>query len=213
MFDGQAGYLDHALASPTLVGQVTGATDWHINSDESDVVDYDTSFKPTEQEALYEANPYRSSDHDPVIVGLDLLNFDFSGFLSPVDNPPVVNTVNAGRTIPMKFTLSGDLGLDVLFETPTATTYACSSGAPMDEVESTTTSGGSGPHLRQRDRRVHLRLEHASALGRPVPDVHRHALTTAPIGPRTSSSGRDRQLGPRGADPRAAVARASISEC
>jgi predicted extracellular nuclease len=144
VFDGQAGYLDHALASPTLVGQVTGATDWHINSDESDVVDYDTSFKPAEQEALYEANPYRSSDHDPVIVGLDLLNFDFSGFLSPIDNPPVVNTVNAGRTVPLKFTLSGDLGLDVLFEVPTVTTYTCSSGAPMDEVESTTTAGASG---------------------------------------------------------------------
>jgi predicted extracellular nuclease len=69
-FDGQAGYLDHALANASLLGQVTGAADWHINSDEPDVLDYDTSFKPPAQEALYEANAYRTSDHDPVVVGL-----------------------------------------------------------------------------------------------------------------------------------------------
>ena len=53
-FDGQAGYLDHALANASLFGQVTGAADWHINSDEPDVLDYDTSFKPPAQDALYE---------------------------------------------------------------------------------------------------------------------------------------------------------------
>ncbi|MFZ5884903.1 MAG: ExeM/NucH family extracellular endonuclease [Chloroflexota bacterium] len=70
-FDGQAGYLDHALANTSLFPQITGAADWHINSDEPDVLDYDTSFKPASQDALYEPNPYRSSDHDPVVIGLD----------------------------------------------------------------------------------------------------------------------------------------------
>ncbi|MDO8362768.1 MAG: ExeM/NucH family extracellular endonuclease [Actinomycetota bacterium] len=69
-FDGQAGYLDHALANASLFAQVTGATEWHINSDEPDVLDYDTSFKPPAQDALYEANPYRTSDHDAVVIGL-----------------------------------------------------------------------------------------------------------------------------------------------
>jgi hypothetical protein len=69
-FDGQAGYLDHALANTSLFAQITGAADWHINSDEPDVLDYDTSFKPAAQDALYEVNPYRTSDHDPVVVGL-----------------------------------------------------------------------------------------------------------------------------------------------
>jgi VCBS repeat-containing protein len=73
-FDGQAGYLDHALANASLFSQVTGTADWHINSDEPDVLDYDTSFKPSAQEALYEVNQYRTSDHDAVVVGLDLLN-------------------------------------------------------------------------------------------------------------------------------------------
>lgn len=73
-FDGQAGYLDHALANATLAGQVKGAIDWHINSDEPDVLDYDVTFKPAAQENLYEPNQFRTSDHDPVIVGLDLIN-------------------------------------------------------------------------------------------------------------------------------------------
>jgi predicted extracellular nuclease len=69
-FDGAAGYLDHALANASLMSQITGAADWHINSDEPDIFDYDTSFKPPAQDALYEVNPYRTSDHDPVVVGL-----------------------------------------------------------------------------------------------------------------------------------------------
>jgi hypothetical protein len=72
VFDGQAGYLDHALSSSTLTSQVTGIEEWHNNADEADLLDYDTSFKSNNQDALYEAEPYRSSDHDSIIVGLDL---------------------------------------------------------------------------------------------------------------------------------------------
>ncbi len=70
VFDGQSGYLDHALASASLVGRVVGATQWHINADEPDVLDYDTSFKPAEQDVIFEPNAYRSSDHDAVVIGL-----------------------------------------------------------------------------------------------------------------------------------------------
>ena len=72
VFDGQAGYLDHALASAKMAPQVTGTAEWHINADEPDILDYDTSFKGPNQEALYEPNAYRASDHDPILVGLDL---------------------------------------------------------------------------------------------------------------------------------------------
>jgi hypothetical protein len=72
VFDGQSGYLDHALSSAHMTSQVSGATEWHINADEPDLLDYDTSFKPPAQEAIYEPNAYRSSDHDPVLVGLSL---------------------------------------------------------------------------------------------------------------------------------------------
>lgn len=73
VFDGQMGYLDHALASAPLTDQVAGVTVWHINADEADLIDYDTSFKGPNQDAIYAPDAYRSSDHDPVIVGLNLV--------------------------------------------------------------------------------------------------------------------------------------------
>ncbi len=72
VFDGQIGYLDHALANAGLADEVTGATVWHINADEPDLIDYDMTFKLPAQDALYAPDPYRSSDHDPVIVGLSV---------------------------------------------------------------------------------------------------------------------------------------------
>lgn len=70
VFDGEAGYLDHALANNSMAAQITGANEWHINADEPSVIDYNTEFKPQD---LYTNVPYKSSDHDPVIVGLRLL--------------------------------------------------------------------------------------------------------------------------------------------
>jgi hypothetical protein len=73
VFMGQSGYLDHALASSELVGQISGITDWHINADEPRVLDYNMEYKSAEQIiSLYNADPYRASDHDPVIVGINL---------------------------------------------------------------------------------------------------------------------------------------------
>ncbi len=72
VFDGQVGYLDYGLANPSLVPQVTGAADWHINSDEPTLLDYDMTFKNDPEDAFYEPKAYRASDHDPVIVGMEL---------------------------------------------------------------------------------------------------------------------------------------------
>jgi predicted extracellular nuclease len=144
-FDGQAGYLDHALANTSLLPQVTGAADWHINSDEPDVLDYDTSFKPPAQDALYEANPYRTSDHDPVVVGLDPLHYDFTGFFQPVDNIPALNVVKAGSGIPVKFSLSGDQGLNIFFDGyPQSKQITCDASALPAPIEETVTAGGGG---------------------------------------------------------------------
>ncbi|MEL6456991.1 MAG: ExeM/NucH family extracellular endonuclease [Cyanobacteria bacterium J06621_15] len=84
IFDGEAGYLDHALANSTLTAQVTGATEWHINTDEPEVINYDQDFNPA---GYYTANAYRSSDHDPVLIGLDL-----------VETPGVVINRSGGST-------------------------------------------------------------------------------------------------------------------
>lgn len=71
VFDGQWGYLDHALASSSLVSQVNGVGDYHINADEPSVLDYLNDFKSANQlNILYAPDQYRVSDHDPVIVGL-----------------------------------------------------------------------------------------------------------------------------------------------
>jgi predicted extracellular nuclease len=70
VFDGQTGYLDHALANLALAENIVDVNFWHINADEPDLIDYDTSFKLPAQDALYAPDAYRSSDHDPVIVTL-----------------------------------------------------------------------------------------------------------------------------------------------
>ncbi len=72
VFSGQWGYLDYIMANGSMESQVTGTTIWHINADEPDILNYDTSFKKDAQDLLYEPNAFRSSDHDPVIVGLEL---------------------------------------------------------------------------------------------------------------------------------------------
>jgi Ca2+-binding RTX toxin-like protein len=70
VFDGQFGTLDHALSNTTLTDQVTGVTVWHINADEPRILDYNTEFNPP---GLYQPDTYRASDHDPVLIGLDLI--------------------------------------------------------------------------------------------------------------------------------------------
>ncbi|HST86726.1 MAG TPA: ExeM/NucH family extracellular endonuclease, partial [Kineosporiaceae bacterium] len=71
VFDGQWGYLDHALATKSLRKQITAAADVHINADEPSVLDYNTNFKTAGQVAsLYAPDQFRNSDHDPVLIGL-----------------------------------------------------------------------------------------------------------------------------------------------
>jgi predicted extracellular nuclease len=69
VFGGHSAYLDHALASASLDPQVADATEWHNNADEPEVIDYNTDGKPQD---LYVNNAYRASDHDPVVISLNL---------------------------------------------------------------------------------------------------------------------------------------------
>jgi predicted extracellular nuclease len=76
VFDGESGYIDHALATPSLSAQITGALHWHINADEPSAIDYNLEFKQpacaTCGPDYYTPSVYRSSDHDPVLLGLML---------------------------------------------------------------------------------------------------------------------------------------------
>lgn len=69
-YDGQSGSLDHVLASPSARELVTGTDIWNINAVEALALEY--SRYNYNALNFYETSPYRSSDHDPVIVGLDL---------------------------------------------------------------------------------------------------------------------------------------------
>ncbi|WP_239082268.1 ExeM/NucH family extracellular endonuclease [Actinoplanes teichomyceticus] len=65
VFGGESGSLDHALTTPSLTERVTGVDIWNINSVESYAYQYN-GYAP-----FYSATPYRASDHDPVVIGLD----------------------------------------------------------------------------------------------------------------------------------------------
>lgn len=91
VYDGMAGYLDQALASPTLTVQVAGVTEWHINADEPAVIDYNTEYK---YQDLYTPTPYYSSDHDPVVVSLQLASLQPEKTVTAVDrieNTPMLD--------------------------------------------------------------------------------------------------------------------------
>ena len=81
VFDGQLGYLDHALANSNLEPQVADVAEWHINADEIPLFDYNDDVRTADEAAfeeesdvlpLYEPNEFRTSDHDPIIIGLNL---------------------------------------------------------------------------------------------------------------------------------------------
>ncbi|CAN5668539.1 ExeM/NucH family extracellular endonuclease [soil metagenome] len=67
VFDAQAGRLDHALLSPTLALRLAGAAVWHSNADEAPGL-----HAPIDDPGHGPASPWRSSDHDPLLVGLRL---------------------------------------------------------------------------------------------------------------------------------------------
>jgi hypothetical protein len=70
--------------------------------------------------------------------------FPFGGFFSPIDNPPVVNLATAGSAIPVKFSLGGDRGLDILAPgSPESGQIRCDTSAPIDAIEQTVNPGSS----------------------------------------------------------------------
>ena len=70
VFRGERGALDHALSSPSLANQIAGVTEWHINADELRELDY--NLESRDPAWFSAATPFRASDHDPLIVGIDI---------------------------------------------------------------------------------------------------------------------------------------------
>ena len=72
-FDAQSGAYDYAFATPSLAAQVSETIEWHINVDEPPVYDYNLEFG--RDPALFDSTtPYRASDHDPILVGIEPVN-------------------------------------------------------------------------------------------------------------------------------------------
>jgi hypothetical protein len=72
------------------------------------------------------------------------VRYNFAGFFQPVDNPPVVNAVNAGQAIPVKFSLSGNKGLNIFAAGyPLSQAIACSFTGGTSNIEETVTAGAS----------------------------------------------------------------------
>ncbi|WP_320537491.1 ExeM/NucH family extracellular endonuclease [Pseudarthrobacter sp. IC2-21] len=102
LFGGLVGSLDHIVASPAANAVVTGADIWNINSVESVSLEY--SRYNNNVTNYYAPDQFRASDHDPVVVGLDLpatpasvdLNFlGINDFHGRIDS----NTVQFAGTI------------------------------------------------------------------------------------------------------------------
>lgn len=88
LFRGESGALDHALANPPLFRLITGVSEWHINADEPVVLDYNSDYdgnsnhsqlKSAAQLAAYfSAGAFRTSDHDPLLIGFNPLCGDIN---------------------------------------------------------------------------------------------------------------------------------------
>jgi CSLREA domain-containing protein len=75
---------------------------------------------------------------------LTLASFNFMGFFDPVRNPPVLNEMNAGRSVPLRFSLGGDQGLAIFAAGyPRSRQIQCTTSTPVDNVEGTTTAASS----------------------------------------------------------------------
>ena len=73
-----------------------------------------------------------------------IVQYNFAGFFQPVDNLPVFNVVQAGRAIPVKFSLSGYKGLGIFAAgSPSSGPVACNSSDPASDLTETVTAGGS----------------------------------------------------------------------
>lgn len=65
VYDGQVGYLDHILSSASMSQQVVKAFTWDVNASEPSALGYEFT-------SYFQSNAYRYSDHNPVIVHLNL---------------------------------------------------------------------------------------------------------------------------------------------
>ena len=90
---------------------VTSAAPWNINSDEPAALRFGNYRYAANPDNYYSADPYASSDHDPIVVGLDLSgdNTSTPDITSPtiaINDDDANDSLSAGDTATLTFTLS-----------------------------------------------------------------------------------------------------------
>jgi hypothetical protein len=104
VFDGFAGRLDHGLGTAAIAPKVTSAMSWHINADEPLIIDYNLEFRQpgcaTCGPDYYTPTAYKSSDHDPVVLGLNLVKqIGGSGVITGTPGDDLIVASSARDTI------------------------------------------------------------------------------------------------------------------
>lgn len=102
------------------------------------------SFTPTavgDYQFRLQVSDGKDSASDDVKVSA---KYNFTGFFPPVDNPPTFNVMKAGAAVPVKFSLNGNKGLDILSpSSPSSVKVNCDTTSPTDTVQQTVTAGAS----------------------------------------------------------------------
>jgi predicted extracellular nuclease len=121
VFEGNSQTLDHILFSTPL---------FNAHQFDYDVVHVNSEFAD------------QASDHDPQVARITI--FDVSEFFQPVDDLPALNVVNAGRAVPVKFSLGGNEGLNIFAAGyPRSEEIPCDSSVLVAGIEETVTAGAS----------------------------------------------------------------------
>jgi uncharacterized repeat protein (TIGR01451 family) len=85
-----------------------------------------------------------SGHSDTKVRTVEVLPYNFTGFFSPIDNPPAFNEMKAGQAAPVKFSLGGNQGLNIFAAgSPSSVQISCSTSDPILPVEETETAGQS----------------------------------------------------------------------
>ena len=125
-FSGLSGSLDHILVNDAALARSTGTDIWNINGGESLALEYSRyNYHGTD---FHTEGPYRSSDHDPVILGL-------------LNKAPAVATTVTGTASPIQYGKAGSVAVKVAPATATGTVVV-SRGA--ETLGSTTLTAGAG---------------------------------------------------------------------
>ncbi|MDN4504118.1 ExeM/NucH family extracellular endonuclease [Alteromonadaceae bacterium BrNp21-10] len=120
-YAGESGYLDHALASTILAAKVVDTIEWHINADEPRALDYSMQYTNDIQDfSFYAEDVFRVSDHDPVIISLQLEpaalfgDFDDDGDIDMLDIRAMMTAIQTGQSLDIRYDLNGDSRVSVI---------------------------------------------------------------------------------------------------